>query len=185
MSRVLVTGGAGYVGPCAPRNCFGQGYEVSVVDNLSTGHRHAIPEGAEFHHLDIGDAAGMREVLASKTFDAVFHFAAKALIPNPVTNPAAFYQYQCRRGDHDDRMPFGRQASSASSFRRRPRFMEILSEVPIPEEHPKAPVNSYGETKLAFERLLRMVLEGHMDIRFVCSGISTRPAQPLLMARSM
>src|ERR1035438_4772958 len=92
MSRVLVTGGAGYVGSVCAEELLRQGYEVSIVDNLSTGHRHAVPDGAEFHHLDIGDAAGMRQVLAAKTYDAVFHFAAKALIPESVTNPAAFYQ---------------------------------------------------------------------------------------------
>jgi UDP-glucose 4-epimerase len=90
MSRVLVTGGAGYVGSVCAEELLRQGYEVSIVDNLSTGHRHAVPGGAEFHQIDIGDAANMRQVLASKTFDAVFHFAAKALIPESVTNPAAF-----------------------------------------------------------------------------------------------
>jgi UDP-glucose 4-epimerase len=153
MSRVLVTGGAGYVGSVCSEELLRQGYEVSIVDNLSTGHRHAIPEGAEFYHIDIGDSAGMREVLASKEYDAVFHFAAKALIPESVTNPAAFYQVNviaattminAVREAGIKRFIF----SSTAAVYGNP------VEVPITEEHPKAPVNSYGDTKLAFERLL-------------------------------
>jgi UDP-glucose 4-epimerase len=153
MSRVLITGGAGYVGSVCSEELLRQGYEVSVVDNLSTGHRHAVLEGAEFYHIDIGDAAGMREVLASKAFDAVFHFAAKALIPESVTNPAAFYRVNVVAAT--TMMDAVREAgikrlifSSTAAVYGNPL------EVPIPEEHPKAPVNSYGETKLAFERLL-------------------------------
>ena len=90
--RVLVTGGAGYVGSVCSEELLRQGYEVTIVDDLSTGHRRAVPQGAEFFEMDIGDAAGIRKVLAAKSFDAVFHFAAKALIPESVTNPALFYQ---------------------------------------------------------------------------------------------
>jgi len=153
MSRVLVTGGAGYVGSVCSAELLRQGYEVSIVDNLSTGHRHAVPEGAKFYHIDIGDTEDMRKVLASKTFDAVFHFAAKALIPESVTNPAVFYHVNvvaattmidAVREAGIKRVIF----SSTAAVYGNP------VEVPIPEDHPKAPVNSYGETKLAFERLL-------------------------------
>jgi UDP-glucose 4-epimerase len=130
-----------------------QGHEVTVVDNLSTGHRHAVPDGAEFHAVDIGDAAAISHVLASKAFDAVFHFAAKALIPESVTNPSVFYQVNfvaaktmidAIRDAGIKRVVF---SSSAAVY-------GDPVEVPIPEDHPKAPVNSYGETKLAYERLL-------------------------------
>jgi len=153
MSRILVTGGAGYVGSVCAEELLRQGHEVSVVDNLSTGHRHAVPEGAEFHAMDIGDAAGMSHVLATKAFDAVFHFAAKALIPESVTNPSVFYHVNfvaaktmidAIRDAGIKRVVF----SSSAAVYGNP------VEIPIPEEHPKAPVNSYGETKLAYERLL-------------------------------
>jgi len=153
MSRVLVTGGAGYVGSVCSEELLRQGYEVTIVDDLSTGHSHAVPEGAEFHPIDIGDAASMRKVLASRTFDAVFHFAAKALIPESVTNPAAFYQVNVVAST--TMIDAVREAgikrfifSSTAAVYGNP------VEVPISENHPKAPVNSYGETKLAFERLL-------------------------------
>jgi UDP-glucose 4-epimerase len=151
--RVLVTGGAGYVGSVCSEELLRQGYEVTIVDDLSTGHRHAVPEGAEFFEMDIGDAAGIRKVLAAKTYDAVFHFAAKALIPESVTNPALFYQVNvvaattlidAVRDAGIKRFVF----SSTAAVYGDP------VETPIPEDHPKAPVNAYGETKLAYERLL-------------------------------
>jgi UDP-glucose 4-epimerase len=153
MSRVLVTGGAGYVGSVCSEELLRQGYEVSIVDNLSTGHRHAVPEGAEFRSIDIGDAASMRDVLAKKKYDAVFHFAAKALIPESVTNPAVFYQVNVVAAT--TMIDAVREAgikrfifSSTAAVYGNP------IEAPISEDHAKAPVNSYGETKLAFERLL-------------------------------
>jgi len=153
MNRVLVTGGAGYVGSVCAEELLRQGYEVSIVDDLSAGHRHAVPEGAEFHQIDIGDATDMRNLLASKTFDAVFHFAAKALIPESVTNPAVFYRVNVVAAT--TMIDAVREAGI-----RRFVFSSTAAvygnpvEVPIPEDHPKAPVNSYGESKLAFERLL-------------------------------
>jgi UDP-glucose 4-epimerase len=153
MSRVLVTGGAGYVGSICAEELLRQGYEVSIVDDLSTGHRHAVPEGAEFHRIDIGDKPALSRVLAAKSFDAVFHFAAKALIPESVTNPAVFYHVNVVAATA--MIDVIREAgikrfifSSTAAVYGNP------VEVPIPEDHPKAPVNSYGETKLAFERLL-------------------------------
>jgi UDP-glucose 4-epimerase len=124
------------------------------VDDLSTGHRDAVPDEAEFHEVDIGDAVGMRKVLASNSVDAVFHFAAKALIPESVTNPAAFYAVNVVAAT--TMMNVLREA-------RIPRFVFSSTaavygnpiEVPISEDHPKAPVNAYGETKLSFERLLQ------------------------------
>jgi UDP-glucose-4-epimerase GalE len=151
--RVLVTGGAGYVGSVCAEELLRQGYEVTIVDDLSTGHRHAVPKDAEFCEMDIGDATKMRSVLAAKTYDAVFHFAAKALIPESVTNPADFYRVNvvaattlidAVREAGIKRFVF----SSTAAVYGNP------VETPIPEDHPKAPVNSYGETKLAYERLL-------------------------------
>ncbi len=153
MSRILVTGGAGYVGSVCAEELLRQGHEVSVVDNLSTGHRHAVPDGAEFHLADIGHAAAMSRVLGAKAFDAVFHFAAKALIPESVTNPSVFYQVN-----------FVAAKTMIDAIRdagiKRVVFSSTAAvygdpvEIPIPEDHPKAPVNSYGDTKLAYERLL-------------------------------
>jgi UDP-glucose 4-epimerase len=153
MSRILVTGGAGYVGSVCVEELLRQGHHVSIVDNLSTGHRHAIPEGAEFHLMDIGEREGLRRILAAKSYDAVFHFAAKALISESITNPAAFYQVNmvAATAMMDAIREAGIQRfifSSTAAVYGNP------IEAPITEDHPKAPVNAYGETKLSFERLL-------------------------------
>ncbi|MGA8111948.1 MAG: UDP-glucose 4-epimerase GalE [Acidobacteriaceae bacterium] len=153
MTRVLVTGGAGYVGSVCAEELLRQGYEVCIVDDLSTGHRHAVPEQAEFHRMDIGDAEKMRALLASRRFDAVFHFAARALIPESVTNPAMFYHVNLTAAtvliDAVREAGIRRFVFSSTAA-----VYGDPVEVPIPEDHPKSPVNSYGETKLSYERLL-------------------------------
>src|SRR5512137_2418947 len=92
MANVLVTGGAGYVGSVCCAELLRLGHAVTVVDDLSTGFRDAVPAGADFFQLDIGDCAALGSLAAGKRFDAVFHFAAKALIPESVRNPGVFFQ---------------------------------------------------------------------------------------------
>ncbi len=154
MSVVLVTGGAGYVGSVCAHELISQGHEVVIIDDLSTGHREAVPRQAKFHLADIGDVAAMRSILRQYKVDAVFHFAAKALIPESVREPLQFYEVN---------------VSSAL------RMLNVVCECgiakfvfsstaavygntasgPITEDSPKNPVNSYGDTKLAFERALQ------------------------------
>jgi UDP-glucose 4-epimerase len=154
MACVLVTGGAGYVGSICSEELIRQGYDVVVVDDLSTGHIQAVPAKAAFHQLDIGDALAVAAVLHQYEFDAMFHFAARALIPESVTDPAIFFRVN---------------VSSALSMLDAVRTAGIKkfvfsstaavygspTQVPITEDHPKSPVNSYGETKLCFERALQ------------------------------
>lgn len=153
MARVLVTGGAGFVGSVCCSRLLEQGHEVAVVDDLSTGHAAAVPKGALFFQVDIGDRGRLGKVLAKMRFDAVFHFAAKALIPESVSNPGAFYDsnvvsgialLEAVRAAGIKRFVF----SSSAAVYGNPQT------TPIDEDHPKSPVNSYGETKLALERAL-------------------------------
>jgi UDP-glucose 4-epimerase len=130
------------------------GYGVDIVDDLSTGHADAIPTGAIFHRLDIGDRDGLSNLLSSKKYDVVFHFAAKALIPESVRNPSAFFDVNVARGIallevlrlHGIRKFV---FSSTAAVYGNP------SSPLISEDHPKQPVNSYGESKLMFEQILR------------------------------
>jgi UDP-glucose-4-epimerase GalE len=153
MSRILVTGGAGYVGSVCSAELLKQGHEVVIIDDLSAGHRESVPAGAEFHVMDIGDAERLRALLRERPVEAAFHFAAKATIPESVTNPAIFFKVNVSsaltmldvlREEGVKKFVF----SSTAAVYGDP------VEVPIPEDHPKQPVNSYGETKLAFERAL-------------------------------
>ena len=153
MARILVTGGAGYVGSVCCLQLLERGHEVTVVDNLSTGHAAAVPQGAVLHQLDIGDWRALENVLAADRFDAVFHFAAKALIPESVSNPGTFFDSNVASGialleavRSADIWKF--VFSSSAAVYGSPRS------TPIDEDHPKQPVNSYGETKLMLERVL-------------------------------
>jgi len=160
MQRVLVTGGAGYVGSICAAHLIDKGHEVTIVDDLSTGHIEAVPDGARFYQFDIGSERELSRLLSERRFDVVFHFAAKALIAESVTDPALFYRTnfhaaytmaECLRAAGIHRFIF----SSTAAVYGNPTI------VPIPEDHPKNPVNAYGESKLAFEQLLRWYARGY------------------------
>src|SRR5262245_2105036 len=153
MSRILVTGGAGYVGSVCCGELLRLGHSVTVVDNLSTGFRDAVPGGAAFADLDIGDAQGIRELASENPFDAAFHFAGKALIPESVSNPGDFFQNNVAAGIN---MLEALRAAGVRNFvfsSSAAVYGNPLS-VPIDEEAPARPLNSYGETKLIFEQIL-------------------------------
>jgi UDP-glucose 4-epimerase len=153
MANVLVTGGAGYVGSVCCAELLRQGHAVTVVDDLSTGFRDAVPAGAAFFRMDIGNRAGVQSLLDHIRFDVVFHFAAKALVAESVSNPGFFFE---------------RNVASSIIFLEELRQAEIRNfvfsssaavygmpeKVPIDEDDAKNPVNSYGETKLMLERAL-------------------------------
>ena len=153
MAKVLVTGGAGFVGSVCCAQLLRKGHQVVTVDNLSTGHPRAVPEGVVLYPNDIGDRDSISAILRDHHFDAVFHFAAKALIPESVSNPGVFFDQNVASG-----IAF-LESLRAAGVR---KFVFSSSAavygspvvVPIEEDHPKNPVNSYGETKLMFERLL-------------------------------
>jgi len=153
MARILVTGGAGYVGSVCCLQLLEQGHRVTVVDDLSTGHARAVPQGAILQQLNIGDRSALAAVLAADRFDAVFHFAAKALIAESVTNPGIFFHsnvassiamLETIRAAGIRKFVF---SSSAAVYGN-------AQSTPIDEDHPKNPTNSYGESKLALERML-------------------------------
>lgn len=154
MARILVTGGAGYVGSVCCSQLLARGHSVDVVDDLSTGFADGVPPGAVLHQFGIEDRDALSKVLAADRFDAVFHFAAKALIPESVVNPGPFFDANVASGismletlrKHEVRNLI---FSSSAAVYGTPRS------VPIPEEHPREPVNAYGESKSVFERILK------------------------------
>ncbi len=152
--RILVTGGAGYVGSACCAQLLGYGHSVEVIDDLSTGFRDAVPAGAGFQCFDVGDRELLSRLLAAQRFDAVFHFAAKALIAESVSNPGSFFNanvassiamLETLRLYGIRRLVFSSSAAVYGS----------PSVTPIPEDHPKKPVNAYGESKLIVEQMLK------------------------------
>jgi UDP-glucose 4-epimerase len=87
--RVLVTGGAGYIGSVVSAQLLAEGHEVVVVDDLSTGHADAVPQPAVFHELPV---AGLDTVLGDWDIDAVVHFAARSLVGESTQNPAMYWR---------------------------------------------------------------------------------------------
>jgi UDP-glucose 4-epimerase len=151
--RVLVTGGAGYIGSHMALVLLRAGHEVVVVDDLSSGHRDAVPAGAVFVQANIADRVRMAEVLAAGRVDAILHFAALIQVGESVLDPRRYY-----RGNVGASIALLESALDAGIG----RFVlsstaAVYGEpvrVPIDEEHPTAPINPYGETKLTIERML-------------------------------
>jgi len=153
MARILVTGGAGYVGSVCCARLLEQGHDIAIVDDLSTGHGAAVPPGIDLHRVDVGDRAAMLKVLSEDRFEAVFHFAAKALIAESVANPGLFF---------DSNVASGIALLEAARVAGIKKFVFSSTaavygnplSTPIDENEPKNPVNPYGESKFLLERVL-------------------------------
>jgi len=152
--NLLVTGGAGYIGSVVAELATTQGHSVTVVDNLNEGSRDAVPEGCDFIEGDVGDPRVLTQAFTIRRQEAVLHLAAEAAIGVSMSEPARFYQVnvvqglallEAMRSNAVDRLVF---ASTAAVYGE-PRA------VPIAEDHPKCPINSYGDSKLTFENILR------------------------------
>jgi len=176
MANVLVTGGAGYVGSVCSAELLRRGHSVTVVDDLSTGFRDAVPGGAAFVQLNIGDAGGLCELATKNRFDAVFHFAAKALIPESMADPGVFFQKNVASGIT---MLETLRAAGIRNFvfSSSAAIYGTSGCEPIDEEAPKAPVNSYGETKLIFEQTLKWYARAYgwsvFAFRYFCAAGAT------------
>ncbi len=163
--RVLILGGAGYIGSHTVRRLLEQGHTVAVADSLETGYRAALDARAAFYHGDIRDAAFLEQVFARERVDAVIHFAANSLVGESMTNPLKYYDNNVGGAiallgamrDHDVRsIVFSSTAAT---------YGEPQS-IPILESDRTLPTNPYGETKLAMERLFHWADAAH-GIRFV------------------
>jgi len=152
--RVLVTGGAGYVGSVSVEALVGAGHDVVVLDDLSKGHREAVTPGARLVEGSYGDRTLVDALLASTPIDAVLHCAARSLVGESVEDPALYYRenvaggvalLEALREAGVRRLVF---SSTAAVY-------GIPAEIPIREDAPLAPINPYGETKRTFEGALR------------------------------
>ena len=150
--RVLVTGGAGYIGSGVVEELLASGHRAVVYDNLYKGHRDAVHPAAEFVHADLLDAKALHTAISGA--DAVVHLAAHSLVGESVQEPAKYYRNNVVAGlaladamrEHGVRwLVF----SSTAAVYGEP------AKQPIDETDPTAPTNPYGETKLAFENALR------------------------------
>jgi len=155
--RVLVTGGAGYIGAVVARELEQSGHRIWILDNFSTGRKEVQAvlrsPGVEWAEGDLADAAGLEKLLRQERFDACVHLAGSARVEESMTRPDLYYRNNVRHGmtllDALARFGVRRVVFSSTAA-----VYGTPEEAPIEESHPTNPTNTYGETKLAFERML-------------------------------
>lgn len=156
--KLLVTGGAGYVGSVCAAVLVEQGHEVTIIDDLSTGNREAIPAAAELVEGHVRDKAA--EVLARGGFEGVIHFAARSLVGESVDKPEIYWQdnvltslalLDAMRENNVNNLVF---SSTAATYGE-------PEQVPITEDMPTAPTNPYGATKLAIDHAITSYAHAH------------------------
>lgn len=151
--RVLVTGGAGYIGSHMVKLLNQHGYEITTLDNLSNGFRDAVLAG-DFIEGDLLDNDHLNAILSKKAYDMVIHFAGLISVGESVANPAKYYQnnlvasinlVDAMTKHSVNKLVF----SSTAAIFGNPQYL------PIDEMHPQSPLNPYGQTKLMFESILK------------------------------
>lgn len=153
MSQILIIGGAGYIGSHMAKQLVNSGYQVTILDNLSTGHKHL----AKYGKLVVGDLADtnlLENLFSNNTFSGVMHFAASSLVGESMVEPAKYYRNNVANTLNllDVMVRHGVKnfifSSTAATFGE-PEY------TPIDERHPQSPINPYGASKLMVERILQ------------------------------
>lgn len=165
--KILLTGGAGYIGSITAKTLLDKGFEVTVFDNLERGHENAIDSRAKFERGDLKHLDDLERVFAGSRFDAVFHFAGYISVEESEREPDKYKENNVLGSKNlfDKAIEHGVKKvifSSTAAVYGNPQ------EVPIPENHPKNPTSEYGRTKLATESYLSELREKNSDFSFVC-----------------
>jgi UDP-glucose 4-epimerase len=158
--RVLVTGGAGYVGSVSVERLVEAGHEVVVLDDLTTGHRESVPPTVSLEVGSYGDADLVERLLERARVDAILHCAARSLVAESVRDPSRYYRDNVAGGivllEAARQANVGRIVFSSTAA-----VYGVPDATPIPEDAPLRPINPYGETKRTFEGALRFYGEAY------------------------
>ena len=158
MKRVLIAGGAGYIGSACTEYLLDREFEVVVFDSLITGHEDAVDKRAKFIKGDLADRNLILDVVASGNFDGIMHFAASSLVGESMTDPGKYFRNNLGAGIN---LLDGAVAGNVKSF----VFSSTCAtygepeEIPITESEKQLPINPYGESKLMFEKALKWYSE--------------------------
>ncbi|MDQ4078747.1 MAG: UDP-glucose 4-epimerase GalE [Chloroflexota bacterium] len=151
--KVFVVGGAGYIGSVTAAELIRAGHEVVVLDNLSTGHREAVPEGAEFEYVDLADMVTLDALFSTYNPDGVMHFAAASLVGESMEKPEKYFrQNVCYTLNLLEMML--EHGVNRIVFSSTAAVYGMPEEVPIREDAPTQPINPYGRSKLMIEQML-------------------------------
>ena len=151
--RVFVAGGAGYIGSACTEYLLDRGYEVTVFDDLITGHIEAVDPRAKFIKANLADRENLKKVVKEGNYDAIMHFAAFSLVGESMKNPSKYFNNNLANAINlaDAAVEGGVKtfvfSSTAATFGE-------PKEIPIKEDAPQLPINPYGESKLCFEKVL-------------------------------
>jgi UDP-glucose 4-epimerase len=163
--KILVVGGAGYIGSVCAELLLDEGHEVAIFDNLSEGHRRAVDARANFIKGDLVDRVRLGAALSDLRPDAVMHFAANALVAESMLDPSKYFRNNISNGlNLLDAMVATRVQRIV--FSSTCAIFGLPECVPIEESAPTRPINPYGESKLAFEKILRWYDQIH-GLKFV------------------
>ena len=163
--KILVTGGAGYIGSHNVKELQRSGYDVVVIDNLSTGFKQAVL-GVRLIEMDLANVDELNRIMSDEQFDAVMHFAGSIIVPESTENPTKYYKnntantlslIECCIKHKVNNFIFSSTAAV---------YGELKLGV-ADEETPKEPINPYGMSKLMSEFMLRDTSIAHKDFNFV------------------
>ena len=160
MTTILVTGGAGYVGSVSAAAFLDAGHDVVVLDDLTTGHRAAVPEGARLIVGSYGGASAVERLLTDNGVEAILHCAARSLVGESIRDPGRYYRDNVAGGVA---LLEGARAAGVQRvvFSSTAAVYGVPDATPIPEDAPLLPINPYGETKRSFEGALRWYGEAY------------------------
>src|SRR5574338_24614 len=164
--KIFVVGGAGYIGSVCTEMLVNEGHEVIIFDNLSEGHRAAVDSRARFIEGELSNLQQIQTALSTHRPEAVMHFAANALVGESMQNPSKYFRNNICNGLNllDAMVAAGVPRIVFSSTC---AIFGPPDRVPIDETAQPRPINPYGESKLAFEKILRWYGEIH-GMKFVC-----------------
>ncbi len=157
---ILVTGAAGFIGSVVVEALIGEGAHVIAIDSLKYGHEEAVEPKAKFKALDILNADGLEHIFAAQPIEAVVHLAAEAYIDESIIDPGTFFEVNTT-GGLNLLNAMAKHGCKKLVFSSTAAVYGEPVRIPVDEDHPKDPVNSYGESKLQFERMLPWFSTAH------------------------
>lgn len=164
--KIMVVGGAGYIGSHAVKQLLEKGNQVVVIDSLETGHIESVPKEIPFYKIDIRDKDALKTVFEKEQVDGVIHFAANSLVGESMTHPLKYYNNNVCGTETLLEVLIETGVKNIVFSSTAATYGEV-KEMPIQETTLTCPTNTYGETKLAIEKMLKWAHQAH-DLNYIC-----------------